>query len=245
MGSFLRLSTAALFCFAAPAQAAGCRLALVLALDVSASVDETEDRLQREGLAQAILAPPVRRAFLAGGPVALHVFEWSMASHQVALPSGWQMISSEADLERVAAAVRDSRRDGTHLLNPPTAVGSALAYAAEAFRTVPHCEAKTIDISGDGKNNDGFAPAVAYAAPAFEDVTVNALVIAGANEGADAFWDDGQLVAWFEAEVLRGPGAFAVIADGYEDYARAMEMKLLRELEVPLMSGWHRSASAS
>ncbi len=245
MDLFARLPIAFLLLLAAPAQASGCRLALVLALDVSASVDEAEDRLQREGLARAMLAPRVRRAFLAGGPVALHVFEWSMASHQVALPPGWQMISSEADLERVAGLVLQSRRDAVHLLNPPTAVGAALAYAAKALRMVPHCDARTIDISGDGKNNDGFGPAVAYAAQAFGDVTVNALVIAGANEGPDPFWDDAQLVTWFEAEVLRGPGAFAVIAKGYEDYARAMEMKLLRELEVPLLSGWHRPASSS
>jgi len=82
-------------------------------------------------------------------------------------------------------------------------VGAALAYAAAALRMVPHREARTIDISGDGKDNDGIGPAVACAANAFEDVTVNARVIAGANEGPGPYWEDGRLVTWFEAVVLR------------------------------------------
>ena len=57
------------------AAAQECRLALVLALDVSASVDPAEDRLQRDGLAQALLAPEIVHAFLAGDPVAIFVFE--------------------------------------------------------------------------------------------------------------------------------------------------------------------------
>jgi hypothetical protein len=73
---------------------------------------------------------------------------------------------------------------------------------------------------------------------------VNALVIGGA-EKADASLHAGKLIAWFEAEVLRGPGAFAIFADDYRDYRRAMEMKLLRELELPIAKGsaMHEEAS--
>ena len=68
---------ATLLGLAAPATAQDCRLALVLALDVSGSVSAREDRLQRQGLAAALLAPEVRRAFASGDPVALYVVQWS------------------------------------------------------------------------------------------------------------------------------------------------------------------------
>ena len=245
MGTRLRHAVAILTLLAATAaQASECNLSLVLALDVSGSVDAAEDRLQREGIASALVAPPVMAAFLQRSPVALFVFEWSMTSHQRALLSAWEIVESEEDLLRVADAVRASGPGAVARLNPPTAVGSALGYAAEALRNGPRCDASTIDISGDGENNDGAGPSVAYATYPLEGVTVNALVIGGAGD-PHPFWDDAKLVAWFEAEVLRGPGAFAIVADGYADYARAMEMKLLRELELPVVSGWAARDGAS
>jgi hypothetical protein len=226
----------ALSMLATPSQASDCSLALVLALDVSGSVDSAEDRLQREGVASALLAGPVKAAFLGRAPVALFVFEWSMASHQYPLVPGWQIVNSEEDLARVADAVLASRRGAVARLNPPTAVGSALGYAADTIRSGPRCDTSTIDISGDGENNDGPEPSVAYDTYPLDDVTVNALVIGGAGD-THPFWDDEKLVAWFETEVLRGPGAFVIVANGYSDYARAMELKLLRELELPILSG--------
>lgn len=211
---------------AAPAAAQeSCRLALVLALDVSSSVDAEEDRLQREGLARALLAPEVVRAFLAGDAVALYAFEWSGSRSQVPLTAGWQTVAAEADLRRIAAAIATSERSRTNL---PTAVGAALGHAAIRLRDGPDCRARTVDVSGDGLHNEGFTPAMAYEAFPFDGVTVNALIVGGA--GSDA-----QLVAWFQAEVLRGPGAFSVFAEDYGDFARAMEAKLLRELAPPLV----------
>lgn len=237
MGHRLFRSVLAVIILGAPAQATDCNLALVLALDVSGSVDAVEDRLQREGVASAILSPSVRQAFLDRVPVALFAFDWSMPSHQEPLLPGWMMLDSEDDLVEVAEAIRRTARGDEFRLNPPTAVGSALAYAAMALRNGPPCNAMIIDISGDGESNDGMAPSVAYATTPFEGVTVNALVIGGAG-ASDPFWNDQELVEWFEAEVLRGPGAFAIIADDYGDYGRAMEMKLLRELELSIAKGW-------
>ena len=91
---------------AGSAAAEGCRLALVLALDISSSVDAEEDRLQREGLASALLAPEVAQAFLAGDPVALFAFEWSGSRVQAALLPGWVTVRSEAELRGAAAAIR-------------------------------------------------------------------------------------------------------------------------------------------
>ena len=96
---------AMLLTLGSPALAGDCRLALVLAFDVSESVDHVEDRFQRVGLAQALVAPEVMRAFLAGEPVALYVFQWAGEDSQVTLLPGWQMIRSEEDLARVAAVI--------------------------------------------------------------------------------------------------------------------------------------------
>jgi hypothetical protein len=213
---------------AGPASAQDCRLALVLAIDVSSSVDAAEDRLQRKGLARALVAPEVMRAFLSGDPVALYAFEWSGQRSHVALTHGWEMVEAEGDLRRIAGAIAESPRSRSNL---PTAVGAALGHAASRWRDGPDCRARTVDVAGDGLHNEGFTPEMAYEVFPFEGVTVNALIVGGAA-GAEA---DAELVAWFQAEVLRGPGAFSVYADGYDDYARAMEGKLLRELAPPVV----------
>jgi hypothetical protein len=207
------------------AAGAACRLALVLALDVSSSVDASEDRLQREGLAKALLAPEVVRAFLAGDPVALYVFEWSGRSVQVPLLPSWMVVRSEEDLERIAGTVAASLRSRD---DSSTAVGAALRFAAGALEAGPDCGARTIDVSGDGIGNDGVRPrAVYWTFP--PDVTVNALVIGGERM-------DSPLVTWFASEVVRGPESFWMHLSGYAGYGEAMRRKLLRELLVPAVS---------
>lgn len=199
-----------------------CRLALVLALDVSSSVDAREDLLQREGLAAAMRAPEVVRAFVNGGPVALSVFEWSGGSAQASLlAQDWVVIRSPGDVERAAAAVGASVRGRDDL---GTAVGAALARSERLFAEGPACRARTVDLSGDGIGNEGAEPRSVYRRGRWEGVTVNALVIGGERAGS-------QLVAWFAEEVIRGPGAFWMHARGFEDYEAAMRIKLLRELE--------------
>ena len=232
---------ATLLGLACPALAGECRLALVLALDVSGSVNEVEDRFQREGLARALLGPEVVRAFLAGDPVALYAFTWAGENSQVALLPGWQLIRSEEDLARVGAVIAATEpvRLGGSLRPMATAVGDALDYAAEALSRAPPCQARTVDVAGDGTSNYGIAPQAIYSRGLLDGVTVNALVIGGAQgHGAPRADDeDAALVAWFEADVLHGPGAFWILANGYEDYERAMWAKLLRELQIPMVSG--------
>jgi hypothetical protein len=218
-------------------EAQECRLALVLALDVSSSVDVEEDRLQREGLAAALVAPEVVRAALGGEPVALHVFEWSGIRTQVPLLPGWRVIEGEEDLRAVAVAVAGSRRSTVAL---PTALGNALGFAADLLRDGPPCRRRTVDVAGDGVANEGVDPATAYRIFPFEGVTVNALVLGDARS-AESREVTRRTVAWFQAEVLRGPGAFSVVADGYADYERAMRLKLVREMELPAVSGGARA----
>lgn len=200
--------------------AAACRLALLLALDTSASVDRQEYVQQRNGLAAALIAPEVEAAFLsAPEPVALAAYEWSGQWNQRVLLD-WRMIRSGEDLLSTAEELSRVERTTTGF---PTAIGHALGYGAGVLANAPVCERRTIDVSGDGKNNHGFPPELAYKHFPLDDVTVNALAIGGAIE-TDA------LVAYFRAEVIKGPNAFVEQARDHEDFERAMRRKLEREV---------------
>ncbi len=225
-----------LLVLAAPAVAADCRLALALALDVSSSVDAREYSLQREGLARAFVDQEVARLFLQNKPVAVYVFEWASPSMQEPLLPGWRLVESEADLAHIAATLRKHPRTGARDLQRTTAVGAALVHASSALAAVPQCRAHTVDVSGDGRNNVGFEPRYVYANYPFDGVTVNALVITGAA-GPNNPSEDGGLTAWFRSNVLHGRAAFSIVADGYDDFQRAMKEKLLRELQTPDVSG--------
>lgn len=205
--------------------AAACRLALALALDISSSVDPLEDRAQREGLADALVSPEVVAALLASAeePVALAVFEWS-GRYQQDMLLEWRLLDSRTTIETTAEELRRSARSYAEF---PTSVGYALGYAAEVFSRAPACLFKTLDISGDGINNDGFPPRMAYENFPLADVTVNALVVFGGGRSGQ---DDMELLQFYSQAVIRGPGSFVEVAEDYEDYARAMRRKLLREV---------------
>ncbi|WP_299623432.1 DUF1194 domain-containing protein [Tateyamaria sp.] len=227
-------ATCALFCAASPA--AACRLALLLALDVSSSVDATEDQLQRGGLVSALTAPEVQAAFFASDdPVALAVYEWSGRYNQEVVLD-WLLIDSPAALLRAAETVAASERSHNEF---PTAMGYALGYGAEMLGRAPQCLYKTIDMAGDGQNNEGFGPLLAYREFPFRDVTVNGLVVNAAE-----FASETQLISFYQNEVLWGPGAFMEVAQGFEDYERAMRRKLERELTPPVIGALPRAGRA-
>ena len=210
-----------------------CRLALVLGMDISASVDPLEDALQRGGLAQALRAPDVVDAILSQPdlPVALAMFEWSGRIQQdMVLP--WVMLTDSATILATADRIATSRRSYTEF---STAIGHAIEYAHDLFRAGPVCDARVLDLSGDGVNNDGPSAAQVYATRDYSGITVNALAIEVEETGTDhglSEGADGGLAAYFSAEVIRGPGAFVERAEGFEDFARAMRRKLLRELQI-------------
>ena len=209
--------------------ASACRLALVLAMDVSSSVDAAEDALQRQGLAQALMEPEVIAAFFASDdPVAVSVFEWSGRYNQAML-ADWTLVQSPADLAALSARIAGSIRSHNDF---PTAMGHALGHAAGLLQRGPDCLFQTIDIAGDGINNEGFGPAEAYNAFPFADVTVNGLVVNAAD-----FEGEVGLISFFQNEVIRGPGAFIEIATSFDDYDRAMRRKLIRELGVQVFGG--------
>ncbi|MDD9723470.1 DUF1194 domain-containing protein [Sulfitobacter sp. PR48] len=225
-------AAALLMLLAVPAAAADCRLALALAMDVSSSVDPSEDRLQRQGTAAALASPEVAAAFFAADlPVALAVYEWSGRYNQQVILD-WTMIDSPAVLTGAAQTVATSLRGHTEF---PTAMGYALGFGAGLLARAPDCLDKTLDMSGDGQNNEGFGPAIAYREFAFDGVTVNGLAINAAD-----FEGELGLIAFYRREVLHGPGAFLVIADGFPDFARAMRQKLVREVSPAAIGGLMR-----
>ena len=107
----------------------------------------------------------------------------------------------------------------------PTAMGYALGFGANLLQSAPDCLFQTLDMAGDGENNEGFRPDAAYAEFPFGGVVVNGLVINGADYEGEV-----QLIDFYRTEVLHGPGAFLEVAEGFEDYERAMRRKLEREL---------------
>jgi len=203
-----------------PAQA--CRLALALALDTSSSVDTEEDRLMRLGLASALLAPEVQAVMFAERhPVALAAYEWSGRNNQVMLLD-WMLIETPGDLAAAAGRIGSAKRAHDDF---PTALGYALGYGAGLLQRAPPCDTRTLDIAGDGVNNDGFPPQAAYGAFPLGQVTVNGLAIT-VPDGDDL----DPLVRYYLTEVLHGPGAFLEVARGFDDFERAMRRKLEREL---------------
>ncbi len=193
-------------------------------MDVSASVDAEEDGLQRRGMAAALVAPEVAEAFLSDPerPVVLAIYEWSgRYAQEVLLP--WTRIGSAESLTGAAETLAQSHRSRDDL---PTALGDALGFGATLFEHGPDCEARTLDVAGDGVTNDGFPPASAYKAFPFKGILVNGLAIQGG---------DHDVAAYYREAMIRGPGAFVIEAAGFGDYERAMREKLLRELSGPVI----------
>lgn len=242
----MRILTLLLLCSSllkpALARAEPCRLALVLALDVSGSVDEAEYARQLNGLSFALNSAEVRAAILKSPetPVHLAVFEWSSQNHQF-LVQPWTILDSHNAIDAAVDRIRSYRKKRAGL---KTALSTALLFAGELLEERKECWQKTVDVSGDGKNNIGPPPKQLYDLDIFTNVTVNALVVGDPTpdnmSDVDEWLSQSDLQSYFEREVIHGGAAFAMIANGYEDYAQAMKRKLLREVTVPVfgLSGY-------
>lgn len=214
-----------------------CRQALALGLDVSGSVDAREYRLQMGGLAQALNSDAVRAALLARPetPVELLVFEWSGPQDQQTLVP-WTRITGATSLDAVIAQLRTVERRST--ATPGTALGVAMLHGAQQLSRRKECWRRTLDISGDGKSNLGPRPRTVKPQLQAQGITINALVI-GADDPATGDTrqsEIAELSAYFTAEVILGPDAFVEVALGFDGYAAAMEIKLLRELDGLVLS---------
>ena len=213
----LKNALAALALSAVPASA--CGVELVLAVDVSRSVIEHEYDLQVEGLANAFRSPDVVDAvkWVPGGVMAT-VTQWSGPEDQEQ-SIGWRHLDSPGAIEAFAAEIDGMTRA---FFSAFTAVGDALTHADGLSATNPRpCKRRIIDISGDGASNKGREPRPVAEALAASGVTINAVVIKGARPDPEQY---------FRKHVVRGHGAFIEVAASFDDYARAIERKLLREL---------------
>ncbi len=202
--------------------AAQCRIALTLGLDVSSSVDPLEYDLQIEGLAQALEDAEVRFALfqIPGAHVALQVYEWSGPYDQHII-ADWMALRTPADADRLAATLRaHSRRFAYN----PTALGEALRFGHGQLMRGPACDARKIDISGDGQSNVGIPPQTLYGRIDFGDITVNGLAIES---------DERALARYYRFFVIWGPDAFVEKAADFSTYGEAIRRKLIRELGVP------------
>ena len=227
----MKLALFLLAVLAATQAAANCRLSLAIALDVSGSVDQTEYRLQLEGLAEALQDPEVEEVLLAypGAPVAMAVYEWSASSYQ-RLIQDWVLISDRATLLAVTDRLARTEREPAP---EPTGLAAALEYGKRRIERGPACWDQTLDVSGDGKNNDWPTPQRLRSEGRLAGLRINALVVVLRRDEARIVGvETGELPAYFSAHIIQGPNAFIEVADGFEDYARAMKRKLLKELAV-------------
>jgi Ca-activated chloride channel family protein len=195
--------------------ARACEVALVLAIDVSNSVDSGEYRLQVDGLADALRDPGIADT-LVEGRMALAVMQWSGTDKQdVTLP--WQRMSSPLDVLAFSEATRTMPRAFTL---SDTAPGDAIRAAMALFSQVPDCARRVIDVSGDGAENAGGSTLLASRAAHRAGVEVNGLAIESI----------GLPITQFYRRALVTPGGFVMTARTHADYARAIREKIRREI---------------
>jgi len=207
-------------------------LELVLAIDTSTSVDDTEFALQQNGLANALTSNEVLQAIELNGPrgVAIMVMQWSGQEAQfTSVP--WTLLTNAQETFDLAARIRSAPR----LTYGFTDVAGAITFAHAALDTNPWVGARrVIDVSGDGTASNTFSAAARDRAVA-SGITINGLVIFNIE------YDLGELaevdlVQHYTNEVIGGPGAFLMTAANFEDFERSMRMKLAREIGGVMMT---------
>ncbi|HUB96788.1 MAG TPA: DUF1194 domain-containing protein [Stellaceae bacterium] len=201
------------------ARAAPVDVALVLAVDVSESVDAGEYQLQHEGIARAFESPAVVAAIGAGphGAIDATVIEWSDRDKQV-VTVDWTRIGDAKTAAAFAAAVRASPRSSHGL----TAIGDALLAAAAAFKRekdVP--DHRVIDVSGDGMANIGPKPDTVRDALVAQGITINGLAILKTEPWLDDY---------YSRDVIGGDHSFLLKVEDFQSFATAIQQKLLGEI---------------
>lgn len=206
-----------------------CRQALLLGLDASLSVDPHEFTLQRVGLANALRNPEVADAIIGGSAshVVFAVYDWSGTYDQRVILD-WTVIDGYDTLRTIAAQIETAdqmARVGK------TALGASLVFAQDMLDQQTQCATRTLDLSGDGENNDGVEPEFIRDQLAANGITVNGLVI---EQGGDTAGREdasaASLTRYYHRNVIAGPLAFTETIYGFDDYETAMKRKLLREL---------------
>ncbi len=208
-----------LFITLVPLGSRACEVALVVALDVSRSVDKFEYVLMRNGIGHAFLDDDIIRliSWMPGG-MQVTVTQWG-GSGQQRQPIAWRRLSNR---ESVIEFVEDLITINRGFWMAETSVSEALLHADLMFHQLENpCRRQVIDVSGDGISNAGPEAKPISDTIATRGITINGLVVAGARPDP---------VVYYLSEVVRGPLSFVEVTHSYDDYDQAMKRKLLREL---------------
>jgi hypothetical protein len=213
---------------------------LVIAVDVSYSMDLDELAVQREGYAQAIVSKEFLQAIKTGpnSKLALTYFEWSASSDQkIIIP--WRVIDGPESADAVAAEImRTPVRRGSR-----TSISGAINFAMPLFEENPYRGLRrVIDISGDGPNNNGAPVTGARAAALEKGITINGLPIM-VKEPSPSTMDIDDLDLYYEDCVIGGPGSFVVAIKDRDKFKEAIRTKLI--LEVAGRTPEHRIVPAA
>ena len=206
-------------------------LQLVLAADVSRSIDDDEFKLQRQGYANAFRDPRVLRAIRSGqfGRIAVCYLEWS-GPESMAVIADWTVIGDEES----AAAFSDTIAAAQRPFANRTAIGAAIDFARSQFlRSGVESQRRVIDVSGDGTNTNGREPAPARDDALAAGITINGLVILSPEPMP---WNPyhthppGGLDNYYRENVAGGPGAFVLVVEDFNSFAYAVVNKLIKEI---------------
>ena len=214
-------------------RAAETDLEVILAADVSRSIDDAEFELQRKGYAAALTDPRVLTAIhgRANGTVAVCFIEWSGEEDQQVVVD-WTEIRDEEDAGSVAAAIVAAPRS----FMGRTSISAAIDFAMARFAAAKwQAKRRIIDISGDGTNNSGRAITEARDQAIASGVTINGLAIINdrPNLGYSAHTQPpGGLPLYYRQNVIGGPNAFLIVVQDFNSFADAMANKLAKEIDV-------------
>jgi hypothetical protein len=212
----------------AAAESAVVDIELVLAVDVSRSIDDDEYALQKRGYAEAFTNPAVLNAIRANPHqrIAVTLVEWAGSDFQrVVVP--WTMISDEESGKLFSEAVLQSSRSFWGW----TSISGAIDASVPLFGHGYEGARKVIDVSGDGVNNSGRPAATARDEALAQGITINGLVIMN-DKPNPGFVQRPQppLDEFYRDNVIGGPGAFLVSIDDFESFAFAIVNKLVKEI---------------
>jgi hypothetical protein len=201
-------------------------LALVLAVDVSFSMDPDEQALQRQGYVEAFQSPAVLQAIQRGplGRIAVTYMEWASSTDQkVVVP--WTIVADPESAFGFAEelAAKPTRR--ASLTSISGAIDFSVRLLAESGLTAGR---RVIDVSGDGANNHGRPVAEARADALAQGISINGLPIM--LKAPNGYWDIADLDLYYWDCVIGGPGAFMIPAREREQFRDAIKAKILREV---------------
>jgi hypothetical protein len=204
-------------------------LQLVLAVDVSRSIDEVEAELQRRGYVEALTSQRVIDAILSGEHkrIALCYTEWAGTHFQVVVID-WATIDSPSAARRFADKLAEAPRSSQSW----TAVGAALAFAGQRFENSGfESKRRVIDVSGDGRTNDGPPADLVRDKLVAQGIVINGLPVMMNRSNFGRPPDTG-LDKYYEESVIGGPGSFMISAASFDDFGRAVRSKLVREISA-------------